>query len=215
MRYADLKYYITFALIMITEEHEEVFIQASESPSLKWLAAIAALVITALVFVGYAYLRKRHDQAAGLNQPATVAVPKLPAQAVIEVDEALIQGSNTQLGGTVRNVSTEKLHGLAVELELKRRKDGTPERKTVPLNPAELEPTQSGRYSIQLKAQDYVTAKVVGLRSGAELAELRFSVAPGAKRPPERLETKTITVGKAPGKGSEFLNSPDNPARVP
>ncbi len=40
------------------------------------------------------------------------------------VDEALLQGGKTILGGTVKNTSTEKLDGLAVELELKRRNDG-------------------------------------------------------------------------------------------
>jgi hypothetical protein len=199
---------------MITEEHEEVFIQASESSSLKFLAAISALVITALVFVGYAYLKKRHAQSAASNQPAAVAEPRLPLQAAIEVDEALLQGSNTVLGGSVKNISSGRLNGVSVELELKRRKDGTAERMAVPLNPADLDPSQEGRYSLQLKAQDYVAAKVVGLHSAS--AALGYTLAPGAKRPPERLETKTITVGKPqPGKGSEFLNSPDNPARVP
>ena len=40
------------------------------------------------------------------------------------VDDALLQGGKTIIGGTVKNTSGEKLEGLAVELELKRRKDG-------------------------------------------------------------------------------------------
>ncbi|HKP45221.1 MAG TPA: hypothetical protein VJT50_01360, partial [Pyrinomonadaceae bacterium] len=172
---------------MITEEHEEVFIQASESSSLKFLAAIAALVVTALVFVGYAYVRNRHAQ----NNPteaAAVVEPKLPAQAIIAVDEPLLQGSNTVLGGAVKNVSNDRLDNVSVELELRRRRDGSAERKTVNLNPASLGPSEEGRYSVQLKAQDYVAAKVVGLHAGTDTAALRYSLTAGAKRPAERLE---------------------------
>lgn len=199
---------------MITEsEHEEIFIQASESSGLKMLAAISALVITALIFVGYAYLRKRQAQSIVPAQQAA-AQPKAPPQALILVDEALLQGSNTLLGGTVRNISNSRLSGLSIELELKRRKDGTSEKKLVSLSPADIDSQQEGRYSIQLKAQDYASAKVIALHDGAQLM-LPYTLAQGGKRPPERLESKTIKVDKPTGKRSEFLNSPDNPARVP
>ena len=199
---------------MITEHSEEVFIEATESSSLKIAAAISALVITALVFVGYAYLRKRHAQSAAPDQQTAAAQPKAPPQALILVDEALLQGSNTLLGGTVKNISNERLAGLSVELQLKRRSGGSTEKRQVPLSPADLDPSQEGRYSLQLKAQDYGSAKVVALQSGSQ-ATIPYSIAPGEKRPPERLDSKTIKVDKPPGKRSEFLNSPDNPARVP
>jgi uncharacterized iron-regulated membrane protein len=200
---------------MITEsEHEEIFIQASESSGLKMLAAISALVITALIFVGYAYLRKRQVQSIASAQQAATAQPKAPPQALILVDEALLQGSNTLLGGTVRNISNGRLSGLSIELELKRRKDGTSEKKLVPVSPADIDAQQEGRYSIQLKAQEYGSAKVIALHDGAQ-ATLPYTLAQGDKRPPERLESKTIKVDKPGGKRSEFLNSPDNPARVP
>jgi hypothetical protein len=200
---------------MITEHSEEVFIEATESSGLKIAAAISALVITALVFVGYAYLRKRHAQSAAPDQQATSAQPKGPPQALLLVDEALLQGSNTLLGGTVRNISNERLAGLSLVLELKRRSGGSTEKRQVPLSPADLDPSQEGRYSLQLKAQDYVSAKVVALLVGSQAASIPYSIAQGEKRPPERLESKTIKVDKPPGKRSEFLNSPDNPARVP
>ena len=200
---------------MITEsEHEEIFIEASESSGLKMVAAIAALVITALIFVGYAYLRKRQAQSNVPAQLAGAAQPKSSPQALILVDEALLQGSNTLLGGTVRNISNGRLTGLSVELELRRRKDGTAENKMVAVNPADIDPQQEGRYSLQLKAQEYASAKVTALHAGAE-ATLPYTLAQGEKRPLERLESKTIKIDKRTGKRSEFLNSPDNPARVP
>jgi len=200
---------------MITEsEHEEIFIQASESSGLKMVAAISALLITALLFVGYAYLRKRQAQSIAPVKQAATAQPKAPPQALVLVDEALLQGSNTLLGGTVRNISSGRLSGLSVELELRRRKDGTTETRLVPINPADIDSQQEGRYSLQLKAQEYASAKVIALHDGAQ-ATLPYTLAQGEKRPPERLESKTIKVDKPPGKRSEFLNSPDKPARVP
>ncbi len=200
---------------MITEsEHEEIFIEASESSGLKMVAAVAALLVTALIFVGYAYLRKRQAQSNVPAQQVATAQPKASPQALILVDEALLQGSNTLLAGTVRNISNGRLSGLSIELELKRRKDGTSEKKLVPLSPADIDSQQEGRYSLQLKAQEYASARVIALHDGAQ-STLPYTLAPGEKRPPERLESKTIKVDKPAGKRSEFLNSPDNPARVP
>ena len=200
---------------MITEDREEVFIEATESSGLKIAAVLAALLVTALVFAGYAYLRKRQAQSAAPVQQAASTTPKPPSQALILADEALLQGSNTVLAGTVRNISNGKLSALSVELELKQRRSDTVERKQVPLTPADLDPSQEGRYSIQLKAQDYISAKVVALRTGSQDA-VPYTIGQGDKRPPEKLDSKTIKIDKpASGKRSEFLNSPDNPARVP
>ena len=199
---------------MITEDREEVFVEATESSGLKIGAALCAVLVTSLVFLGYAYLRKRHAQNIAPAEQAA-AQPKASPQAMILVDEALLQGSNTVLGGTVKNIGNDKLSSVFVELELKRRGGGTIEIKQVPLNPADLETAQEGRYSLQLKAQDYVAAKVVRLHAGSQ-ASVPYTLAQGEKRQPERLESKTLKIDKPlPGKKSEFLNSPDNPARVP
>jgi hypothetical protein len=201
---------------MITEDREEVFIEATESSGLKIAAAVAALAITAIVFAGYFYLRKRQVQSAAPVQQSAGTLVKAQPQALIRVDEAMLQGSNTVLGGTVRNTSNARLNALSVELELKRRKTDTSERKQVPLTPADLDASQEGRYSLQLKAQDYISARVVGLHTGSPDALVPYTLAQGEKRPLEKLESKTIKIDKtAPGKRSEFLNSPDNPARVP
>jgi len=202
---------------MINSENPELFIEPKRSVGSMLLAGLAALLITGLVFLGYALVRKRHAEESGAlvaSNSAAGAPVKQEPKALITVDEAMLQGGLTILGGAVKNTSNQKLQGLAVELELKRRKDLTTEIKSIPLSPAELEPQQEGRYALQLKSQDYSSARLVGLSAGAT-ERLAFTTAQGQKRPPERLEQKTIIVGKPASKGGEFLNSPDNPARVP
>jgi hypothetical protein len=204
---------------MIDSHQDELFVEQKRSIAPTVLASIAALVITALVFTGYALLRKRHAQTSAslalFSEPQT-AEPRKPPKALIMVDDALLQGNKTIIGGTVRNTSTEKLEELSVELELRRRKDGVAERQIVTLEPAHLEPEQEGRYSLQLKAQEYGSARLVALKAGPNLVPLPYTTALGQKRPPERLESKTITVGKpSSSKRGDFLNSADNPVRVP
>lgn len=196
---------------MIDSQQEEIFEADTRSVSRKLIAAIAALVVTALVLSGYLLLRRRHAQTTAQMTP--VAEVRQPPKALITVDEAMLQGGKTILGGTVKNTSAEQLDGLAVELELKRRNDATAEVQLIALQPTQLAPQQEGRYSVQLKAQDYSFAKLVGLKAGPNVVP--YTTAPGQKRPPERLESKTVTIGKPASKPGEFLNSPDNPARVP
>ena len=203
---------------MITDSEHELFAEPKSSLAPKLLGAGLALLITAGLFMGYTALRRRHEQnnAALVTSggPQTVE-PRKPPKALVLVDDALLQGSKTIIGGTVRNTSAEKLGDVSVELELKRRKDGVAEKRLVALEPAHLEPQQEGRYSVQLKAQDYASARVVALRVGPDSLPLPYATAQGQKRPLERLESKTITVEKPSSKRGEFLNSPDNPARVP
>jgi hypothetical protein len=201
------------------DSQPELFSESKRSAIPKVLAGILALVITALVFAGYAVLRKRHAQDSGalaLSSSPAKAEPRKPPKALVLVDDALLQGGKTIIGGTVRNTSTERLEGLSVEVELKRRKDGVAEKQVVALTPAQLEPEQEGRYSLELRAQDYGSARLVALTTGPNLVPLPYTTAQGQKRPLERLESKTITVEKRPSsKPGGFLNSPDNPARVP
>lgn len=181
------------------------------------LAGVAALLITMLVFGGYTLLRKRHAEDSASLTPAAGKDAAKPPKALVLVDEALMQNGNTIIGGTVKNTSNEKLEQLFVELELRRRKDAFTETKLISLNPTDLAPQQEGRYSLQLRAQDYSSAKLIGLKLGSTQSPLPYTSAQGQKRPLERLESKTVIVGGKPtGKqGGEFLNSPDNPARVP
>ena len=199
---------------MIESHHDELFVEPKSSAGTKLLAGLAAVLVTALVFGGYTLLRKRHANSLAASQPAASAEVK-PPKALIIIDEALLQGGKTTIGGIVRNTSSEKLEGLAVEVELRRRRDAVIETRSIPLAPASLESQEEGRYLLELKAQDYSSAKLVALKAGSNALPLPYATAQGQKRPLERLEPKTIIVGRPSGKGGEFLNSPDNPARVP
>jgi hypothetical protein len=203
---------------MIESDQDELFTEPRRSAGPMLFAGVSALVITALVFAGYTLLRKRHSENSGslaLSSRSPAPEARKPPKALVIVDEALLQGGKTTIGGVVRNTSSEKLEGLSVELELKRRKDAGTETRLVSLNPGQLDSQQEGRYSLELKAQDYSSARLVGLKAGPSLLPLPYTTAQGQKRPLERLESKTIIVGKPSSKGGGFLNSPDNPTRVP
>lgn len=195
---------------------EELFVEPRSSASFKLIAAISAVVITGLVLVGYTYLRRRHAEntASSIAAARPSPEPRQSPKALIVVDEALLKGGTTTIGGTVKNTSSEPLGPLSVEVELKRRKDGGTDVKLVALEPQRLDPQQESRYSLQLKAQDYSSARVTALRMGSD-STVAFVTAQGQKRPLERLESKTVVVGKPKSKGGDFLNTPDTPARVP
>ncbi|MBA3257217.1 MAG: hypothetical protein H0T64_11285 [Pyrinomonadaceae bacterium] len=205
---------------MLTDStHTELFIEEKRSTGRKLVAVVCALTVTAIVFAGYTYLRKRSAQqrlaAIAAQAPPTSDIPKGPAKAHILVDDALLRGGQTIIGGTVRNISAEKLSGLTVALELRRRKDGSLEQTSATVEPHDLEPDQEGRYVLKLPAQQYISVRLVGLKGEADSAQLAYTTASGQKRPPERIEPKVVTVPRSGSRGGEFLNSPENPARVP
>ena len=182
------------------------------------IAIICAVLITGLVFAGYAYLRKRHAQQILAATPAPRADATQvtgPAKAQIFVDEPLLEGEQTVIGGTIKNISTEELTGLSVDLDLKRRKDATTQKMTVQVSPVTLAPQQEARYSLRLRSADYSSVKLVALRGGPDSVPLAYTTSPGKKRPPERLEGKTIILSRPPPSKGGFLNTPDNPVRVP
>ena len=189
----------------------------SRSP-LTLIAIICAVLITGLVFTGYAYLRKRHAQQILAATPvprADATQVTGPAKAEIFVDEPLLEGEQTVIGGAVRNISNQELTGLSVDLDLKRRKDATTQRMSVQIIPAPLASQQEGRYSLRLRSADYSSVKLVALRSGPDSVPLAYTTSPGKKRPPERLEGKTTIVSRPRSSKDGFLNTPDNPVRVP
>jgi hypothetical protein len=115
----------------------------------------------------------------------------------------------------VKNISQDTLSGLAVDLELKRRAGGNSERMTVALTPPRLEPNQEGTYSLKLPAQHFSGVRLVSLTVEPNATQVAFTTGAGQKRPLERIEPKVVVVPRSPSKGGEFLNTPDNPARVP
>lgn len=197
--------------------HEDLFTERKSALSLKLIAAVAAILVTVGVFAGYAFLRQRQaERTATLSANQTPAVqPREAPKAMILIDDPLLRNGKTTLGGTVRNTSNEQLDGLAIELELKQRTGGT-DKKLVTVDPSSLAPQQDGHYSIQLPAQEYSSARLVALRRNPDSSSVAFTTGQGSKRPLERTESKTVIVDKRPpSKSGEFLNSPDNPARVP
>jgi len=204
---------------MITDSlnPEDPLGQPRESLKLKLLAIVCAFGVSALLLTGYGYIRKRHAQQT-LVSSAVVATsdngPKGPPQAHILIDDPLLSKGDTIIGGTVKNTSDHPLTGLSISMELRRRKDGSTEQASVPVNPAQLEPQQEGTYALKLPVQTYASIRLVGLKADPQSSLLAYTSSPGKKRPPERLEPKVVTVKPSSRKGG-FLNTPDNPTRVP
>ncbi len=197
------------------------------SPVVTIVAIICALALTGGLFLGYMLLKKRHAEQvnaqaqaerAAAQQAATVSKPAGPPLLQVFVDDAMLRGSQTLLGGTLVNISDQKLSDLSVELELRQRKGGQAETRAVAVQPKDLDPNQQGRYALKLPSQDYSSARLLRIKSGASADELAFKTAPGAQRPPEVIkpEVKTIIVKPPPSKGNgDFINTPDTPTRIP
>jgi hypothetical protein len=193
-------------------------IEPKKSKSVKLLAVLCAILVTGALLVGYGYIRKRHVQqnlAAIVPVESADSTVKGPAKAKIIVDEPFLKGSDTIIGGTVTNLSGQRLSGLSVHLELRRRKDGKLAESQVSIEPSNLDPNQEGAYSVKLPAQEYASVRLIGLTGDPNTSQLAYVSAQGKQRPPERLEPKTIVITKPTSKRDQFLNSPDSPARVP
>jgi len=196
---------------------EEALAREQESSKRKLLAVVCAVGITAVLLVGYGYIRKYHaEKIVADNTPALVADsgPKGPPLAHIVVDEPTLEKGMTTIGGVVRNISKQELSGLSVVLELRRRKDGGLEQSALPVTPVQLQPEQEGSYAMKVPVQDFASIRLAGLKSDQQSALVAYSSSQGKKRTPERLEPRTIVV-KRSGKPGEFINSPDNPGRIP
>ena len=189
------------------------------SSLVKIVSIITALAITAALLIGFLVWRKRHEERVGV-EPQTQANPvrpALPAKVQVYMDEPVRKGPQAMISGTVQNISGQALSNVSIEVELTRRKDAGAEVRSLDLEPKELAPEQKGRYSLALTG-DYRSIKLLHIKSGPDSNEIGFKTAPGVARPVERApEAKTIIVDKpsAPKQGEEFINTPDNPARIP
>jgi hypothetical protein len=196
---------------------EEAIARQQESTKRKLLAAVCAVAITAILLVGYGYIRRYHAQrliASNTPPPITGSGPKGPPLAHVVIDEPSLAKGVTTIGGVVKNISGQELSNVSVVLELRRRKDGGLEETLLPVTPVQLQPEQEGSYSLRLPAQDFASIRLAGLKADPQSALIAYSSSQGKKRTPERLEPKTIVVKRA-GKPGEFINTPDNPGRVP
>jgi hypothetical protein len=196
---------------------EEAIAREHDSNRRKLLAVVCAVGITALLLIGYGYIRKYHAQrilADNTPLPVADSGPKGPPLAHVVVDEPTLSQGMTTIGGVVKNISKQGLSNVAVVMELRRRKDGGIEESVLPVTPTELQPDQEGSYSMKAPAQDYASIRLAGLKADPQSTLVAYSSSQGKKRPPERLEPRTIVVKRA-GKPGEFINTPDNPTRVP
>jgi hypothetical protein len=150
------------------------------------------------------------DKAATFSQTPDVE---------IFVDEAMLRKPHAVLGGTVKNVGTEKLENLSLELELIRRDDGSAVRRSVEVEPRELAPGGSGKYSFKVLSDEWSGSRIISLRSGSGPREIAFKTLPGARRPPEKTTSVTRVVQdsrpRSTSKGEEFINTPDTATSVP
>ena len=193
---------------------EEVIARERESTKRKLLGVVCAVAVSAILLVGYGYMRKYHAQRViAENTPPTVP-EKSPPLVHIVIDEPTLEKGMTTLGGVVKNISKQELSGLSVVLELRRRKDSGIEETVLPVTPAQLQPEQEGSYSVKVSVQDFASIRLAGLKSESQPALIAYTSSQGKKRTPERLEPTTIVV-KRSGKPGEFINSPDNPGRLP
>jgi hypothetical protein len=174
-----------------------------------------ALLLTGVVLAGYLALRKRHERqvaAAAAAEKSRKAAPKIE----VFVDDATLDGKKTVLGGTIHNISNEQFRNLSVQLQLRKRVGGGIETRSVTPQQTDLEPDGKTRYSVELWAQDYMTAQLLRIVSGDNQTEVPFRTLPGASRPPmEAPSPKTIVMKRPAPKAGEFINTPNNPSRVP
>lgn len=176
---------------------------------------LCAVLLTGAVLGGYMWLRKRHERQVAAAAEAEVK-RKAPRVEVF-VDDALVNGKTTTLGGTVHNISNEPLQNIAVELQLRRRVGSGLDTRVIVPEMTDLAPDARARYSVQVATDDYISATFFRVVGGTDRAAVPFKALPGNPRPPmEPPGSKTIIVDKrSPGKGDEFINTPNNPGRVP
>jgi hypothetical protein len=175
---------------------------------------LCALLLTSIVLGGYLLLRKRHERqmAAALEVETQRKAPKVE----VFVDDSIVDKGKALLGGTIHNISNEPVRGIAVELQLRRRVGGGVETRVVVPESTELAPDARTRYSLELPSQDYISSTFLRVVAGENRAALPFKALPGAARPPMDVPaSKTVTVSRPTSKRDEFINTPNNPGKVP
>jgi hypothetical protein len=193
---------------------EDAIARERESSKRKLLAVVCAVGLTAIMLVGYGYIRKFHAQKVMAENTPPPIPEKGPPLAHVIIDEPTLEKGMTTIGGVVKNISKQELSGLSVVIELRRRKDAGVEESVLPVTPAQLQPEQEGSYALKVSAQEFASIRLAGLKADPQSSLIAYHSSQGKKRTPERLEPKTIVVKRA-GKPGEFINTPDNPSRVP
>ena len=196
---------------------EEAIEQRHDSNRRLLLGIVCAVAITALLVAGYALMRRKHAQrilAENQPPPVTESGPKGPPVAHVVIDEPTLEKGFTVIGGAIKNISDRDLSDLFVVIEMRRRKDSGVEEVSLPVTPPVLQPQQEGAFSLKAAAQDYASIRLAGVKAEPQSTLVAYSSSQGKKRPPERFEPKVVVV-KRSGKPGEFINTPDNPGRIP
>ena len=179
------------------------------------VGVLCALLVTGLVFGGYLLLRNRHERQVAATE--ALEVKKNSPKVEVLVDDAVVKGKTTTLSGTVHNISPETLQNIAVELALRRRVGSGIETRVVATDSAALPPDGRARYSLEVATQDYSTSTFMRVIGGSDRTSVAFKAMPGNAAPPmESPASKTVVVDKPnSGKRDEFINTPNNPGRIP
>jgi hypothetical protein len=177
---------------------------------------LCALLLTGSVCGGYLYLRKRHERqvaAAVAAQKVEKEKPKIE----VAVDEARTEGKKSILGGTIHNISSDTLHNVAIELQLRRRTGSATESRVVIPEDTELAPDAKTHYRLEVPVQDYGSATFSRVVTSDTHVAIAYRAIPGAARPPlpPVPAGKTIIVARPAPKEGEFLNTEKNPGKVP
>lgn len=196
--------------IIIDREPEE---ERRRSPLFMVIAIVGALAVAGGLLAGYFYLVSKNAekmQAAKQTEPKAA-----PIELHIYEDDAMLKGGQATIAGTVHNISSSTFNDLSAVLELFHRKDSSIETRTINIEPKDLAPDAKGTYSITVASADYRIAKLKEIRSASRGDSIGFQTFPGAQRPPENGPAKTIIVNRPQGSGEGFINTPDNPTRIP
>src|SRR5215218_2750893 len=105
---------------------EEAIARERDSGRRKLLAVVCAVGISAILLVGYGYIRKYHAERVLANTPPPVAEtgPKGPPLAHVVVDEPTLEKGMTTIGGVVKNISKQELNNLSVVIRSEERRVG-------------------------------------------------------------------------------------------
>jgi hypothetical protein len=181
----------------------------------------ACLLLGALIGIGYLlFFRNAEQKTTRQEQRQSDAPAPVVTEAQILEDEPILKDSKAVIGGTVRNLSRESLNNLSLDIELKRRSDGSTEVRAVPVEPKTIAPGAEGKYSFLIARQEFSGTQIKRLKSSNRSALIVFKTVPGARRPkelPTEPPTRVVTVERPSPRpsGEEFINTPDTPTRVP
>jgi hypothetical protein len=198
---------------------QEDFAQTSKRSPFALTAIVCAVFISFALFVVYLAARRFFSNRRIEKTNVSSSVRVSPAEIQAFENEPVPKGSVAVISGTLRNISPEDLTGLSVEIELRRRDDGALEQIELPVEPRDLAASAEGRYATMIPARVYSGVRLSRIKSAARATDITFKSAPGERRPLEPPPSpKTIIVNRPSAsrkKGDEFLNTPDNPARLP